>query len=58
MGKELRKGKKPQIMTVPADPKPECSLTSDEESPAATDQCNHATEIGVIKNVPRNGNEK
>jgi hypothetical protein len=38
-------------------PKPECSLTSNEESPTATDQCNHAKEIGVIKNILRNGNE-
>ena len=43
-GNELRKGKKPQIKTVPTGPKPECSLTSDEESPTATDQCNHAKE--------------
>jgi hypothetical protein len=26
------------------------------ESPTATDQCNHAKEIGVVKNVLRNGN--
>lgn len=44
-------------MTVPTGPKPECSLTSDEESPTATDQCNHAKEIRGIKNVLRNGNE-
>jgi hypothetical protein len=55
-GEGITERKNPQIMTVPTGPKPECSLTSGEESPTATDQCNHAKEIGVVKNVLRNGN--
>lgn len=55
-GEGITERKNPQIMTAPTGPKPECSLTRGEETPTATDQCNHAKEIGVIKNVLRNGN--